>query len=135
MLQQLCNVYCSHHISEAYVAKCHFHAPQCMVCNYNWFTTFFVKQADAFRQKGEEKCISSNLIRALLFREILEQRESSTIGALHHEQRYLLAALPGSPKMCRTPPLLLSARPLGGMWSGSLRSNPEGKEMKELGSE
>lgn len=35
------------------VAKCHFHALQCMVCNYNLFTIFFVKEADAFRQKGE----------------------------------------------------------------------------------
>lgn len=36
------------------VAKCHFHGPLCIVCNYNWFTTFFVRQADAFSTPPKE---------------------------------------------------------------------------------
>lgn len=39
------------HIGGLSIAKCHFHAPQCMVCNYNWFATPFVKGEVAFSLK------------------------------------------------------------------------------------
>lgn len=94
-MQQLYNVYCSHHIAKAGVLlNVTFTLPSVWGCNYNWFTTFFVMETDALAWKGEQNCIFVELSRALNSREILDLRERVTTSwALPHEQHALLGVL------------------------------------------